>query len=383
MIQRLIKATSGIVKNDGTVVLKFEQIPQSLCWTGTLSVTNATGSEKWTANVGIGSSNDQAWGQFFGASQFGPIQAISSEVLSISASGLTPGVIYNASFIGTSSDVGEVPFVSPQPQPLTLSQIAATVQASVTGAVTANQPQVQLTGSPLTVSGPGTTTFTWPVNSGPFSCVLLTLSAISGGVSVDFPVNLTVSGATTLTPYLAEVVDHGVWRLDISSLVEPDGVTVDYQLPYGYVPAFWTPTFNLVGMVTPEIVRPAYGPGDSGPTLWAENVVYTGGPTSVALAGGGRTSTLRLWGAFITMDAIANANVVEFGSYITYPGGIILSCIISTGNNVPVNNGVSISIPGGLPIPIGSTIAPLSLAIDAPVVPGHARGGIYYSWDSQ
>ena len=240
------------------------------------------------------------------------------------------------------------------------------VAPSLTGSIIASQPQAALTGSPLSPTTGGSHTFTWPVGE-PYSSVLLVLS---GGSAVS----LSATGATTGATYLpTEVIDHGVWRLDISSVAEPDGVTVTYARPYGYAGA-WTPTLTLVAMVAPEIVRPVYGPGDSGPTAFASASVGSNG--NVVLAGNGsKTSTLRVWSAWLSAN-LATAGAACKGQ-IEAGGSPLLVCTL--GGAAGTQDSISTHWPGGLPIGLSLT----TITLNSDNVAGlSASGGIAYSVDS-
>lgn len=368
-IQPLYQAASGVVAADKTLTIKFQPVPTLQMWTGMLNLYNALGTEQFQAQV-----SNAPWGTFLGNAQFGPIQAQGAQVISITASGLTPGLNYNAVLIGTSSADGEVPYASPQIQQLTLAQIAATINAAVTGAVTANMPQASMTGSPANWNNtPATKNFTWPAG-GPYSSVTMT---VFGATFTQ----VTVTGLTTGRVYLSEVIDGGEWKLPISSLVEPAGFSVNAALAYGYT-GTWNFQAALVATVSPDIVAPVYGPAAQGPTNFASGLVIANGTVGVALVGGGRSTTVRVWSAWLSM-ALGNVPTgVNISSYIGYSGGNILTCTLGVQASSQGNNSVSLTYEGGIVVPIGSAIAPLSLSMDSASVAAAARGGIAYSLDS-
>ncbi|HVH77988.1 MAG TPA: hypothetical protein VM782_01240 [Stellaceae bacterium] len=149
MSDPLYQNAQGIVNAAGTVILPFSSPGQGYAWTGTVNVPNAIGNEKWQVQVGNAGSG-LPWGTFLGNSPFGPVQALDSAVISITGTGLTPGTIYTAVLIGSIDPKSSAPTAMPQPQPLTLAQIASTINAAVSGAVTANPP---LNGTLATLSG--------------------------------------------------------------------------------------------------------------------------------------------------------------------------------------------------------------------------------------
>ena len=265
------------------------------------------------------------------------------------------------------------------PAPLFSQAISAAVSgavtAAVTGSVTANQPQTKFAASPFAPGGAGATTFPWPAG-GPYLGVSITLS---NAAASNTAVNLEVSGGSTGEVFLNEIVDHGTWFLPISSVSEPNGVTLAYGPAYGFSGA-WTPEISLVAVVAPQVVRPVYGPGDSGPTAFASGLVVSNGTTSVALAGtGSKTNTIRIWAAYIAME-FAGAGVINSSAYINVAGvGAILTCVLGS-NGAEGNNATSLTIPGGIPLSI--SLNAVNLVIDATAVAFGARGGILYSYDS-
>ena len=364
----LYQVASGQVAADGTVTLTFPAPGLGLTWTGTINIPNATGSESWTAKVA-----GQTWGTFLGLAAFGPIQAAGQSQISVAGSGLTAGTTYRALLIGEEAG-GVVRAASPLPQPLTLSQIASTVTAAVSGAVTANMPQASMVGSPHTWASPATVTFTWPAG-GPYSSVTLT---VYNGVTFS---QVTVTGVTTGRVYLSEVIDRGEWKLPVSSLVEPGGITVNASTTYGYGGA-WSFQAALVATVSPDIVAPVWGPGVGGPTNFADGLVQANTTASVTLLGGGRSTTARVWSAWLSMQVQGGAAIVSNRAYIGYPGGNILTCCLGAAAATNAQNSVSLTYPGGLVVPIGNVVAPLTLSVDTSTVAYIAAGGVAYSLDS-
>lgn len=373
MSDPLYQNAQGIVNAAGTVILPFPSPGTGYAWTGTVNVPNAIGNEKWQVQVGNAGSG-LPWGTFLGNSPFGPVQALDSAVISITGTGLTPGTIYTAVLIGSIDPKSSAPTAMPQPQPLTLAQIASTINAAVSGAVTANMPQASMSGSPANWNNaPAIKNFTWPVG-GPYSSVTMT---VFGATFTQ----VTVTGLTTGRVYLSEVIDGGEWKLPISSLVEPAGFSVNAARAYGYT-GTWNFQAALVATVSPDIVAPVYGPAAQGPTNFADGLVTSTGTLSVGLVGGGRSTTVRVWSAWISMCSNPAANIVLAG-YIGYSGGNILTCALGSAVSAQGNNSVSLDYEGGLVVPIGNAIAPLSLLIDSSANAAvFARGGIAYSLDS-
>jgi hypothetical protein len=133
MVSRLYQGAQAIVDANGNVTLSFTTPGLSNVWTGTISVYNALGSELWTVNV-----SGQAWGTVRGSGTFGPVQAWNSDQITITASGLTPGTIYNATLIGTSEDAQTATPIGPS------SQLSSVDVGTITGSVSITSGNVDI-----------------------------------------------------------------------------------------------------------------------------------------------------------------------------------------------------------------------------------------------
>lgn len=255
--------------------------------------------------------------------------------------------------------------------PVSLTSQAITA-AITSGAITALQPQAAMGGSPVTPAGPGQETFTWP-SGGPYSSVTITVSNAS-------PTVLTVTGATTGQVYLKETVSRGRWALDISSIVEPAGVTVSYALTTGWT-GLWGITLNLVASTQPLTQRPLYGPGDSGPTSMTSARVQSvpgAGRSSAALIGGEKGNSFRIYAAWLTVEQVAAG--AQGSAYLSVGTLDFLVCAYGAAAN---SNSISISIPGGYLLDSNSIgLNPIAVEIDNSAGPPSAVGGIFYSEES-
>lgn len=128
MSAQLYRTAQATVTTAGTITLNFGSPGQGYTWTGTVNVYNALGNEQWQVAVG-----GLPWGAFNGYSPFGPVQVEANGVLTITATGLTPGTAYQAVLIGSLDNTANAQPTGPGPMPLTIAQIA--------GAIAVNQGQ--------------------------------------------------------------------------------------------------------------------------------------------------------------------------------------------------------------------------------------------------
>ncbi len=125
--QRLVRTAAGRADAGGNVTLRFDDVPQSLVWTGTLSVPNADLGSTWTVYNGQTAVAGSLLGSWLGRAVFGPVQAWSMERLVLVGSGLTANANVQAVLIGTSedSDTAEAVFPLPFVSSLSLAQLVA------------------------------------------------------------------------------------------------------------------------------------------------------------------------------------------------------------------------------------------------------------------
>lgn len=99
--QQINAPVSATASSTGTATFTFQAPPQGLVWTGTLTCAGAPATAVFLANIGATS-----WGDWAGSSVYGPVQALASQSLVVTATGLTPGTSYELVWAG-SSDAAE------------------------------------------------------------------------------------------------------------------------------------------------------------------------------------------------------------------------------------------------------------------------------------
>lgn len=207
---QLYQPAQAVVAANGTVTLSFGSPGQGYTWTGTVSVLNATGAEQW--QVGVGGI---PWVAFLGASPAGPIQADGGGVIQITGSGLTPGVTYQAVLIGSVDPTSQASPVAPQPQTLTLAQIAELI-----GSVFVYPPPVSssTSGTVNVASGAGATIVGAPPSGFATVCQTLILAT-----SLDAVKQVTIEGLFSgrvylnfQVPALAAVVQPWIFPLTLN-----------------------------------------------------------------------------------------------------------------------------------------------------------------------
>ena len=152
--QQLTLQASLIATGTATDVFTFQNPPTGLTWTGTLSVAPANVALSTPAGAlfttSIGSTN---WGEWGGNSVYGPVQCNSSQQLVIACSGLTAGVAYIATWVGSSDPSNKVQPIYPAANSTALT--STTYQAP---------PGVILPAAAYTASG-GNVTLTVPITA--------------------------------------------------------------------------------------------------------------------------------------------------------------------------------------------------------------------------
>lgn len=115
MIQRLYQQVQGIVSAAGTVVLTMPPVPQALMWTGSVSLsTSAENALAITGGLWTAARNGQPLVTYGGTGVVADVQLVSQEVLTITGSGLKPGIIITAVWMGTSEDASGAELKSPK-----------------------------------------------------------------------------------------------------------------------------------------------------------------------------------------------------------------------------------------------------------------------------
>ena len=131
--QQLTLQSSLVATGTSADVFTFQNPPTGLTWTGTLSVAPALVSLSTPATAlftaTIGSSN---WGEWGGNSVYGPVQCNSSQQLVVACSGLTPGVPYICTWVGSSDPSNKVQPIYPAANSTALT---ASIQAVPPGQI--------------------------------------------------------------------------------------------------------------------------------------------------------------------------------------------------------------------------------------------------------
>lgn len=136
--QQLNKSLAAVAANDGTATFTFENPPTGWVWTGTLTCPSAPTLAQFAAKIGATS-----WGTWGGNSVAGPVQALSSQQLVVTATGLVPGTTYDLEWNGSSDQDGLV-------QPIYPDANSSAVLAGVSGFVTTGDEMDLLSSGTLT-----------------------------------------------------------------------------------------------------------------------------------------------------------------------------------------------------------------------------------------
>ena len=135
--QQLSKTTS--VQGTGTDdSFTFEFPPTGLIWTGTLSCPTAPPGSIFQAVIG-----GTSWGEWGGNSVFGPVQALSAQQLVVTAQGLTAGVTYVLTWIGSSDPTNVVQPIYPSANSTALTALTSGIPP---GLIYGPEPLVSVAG---------------------------------------------------------------------------------------------------------------------------------------------------------------------------------------------------------------------------------------------
>lgn len=99
--QQLNATANATADGSGNAVFLFQAPQKGYTWTGTVVLANAPTNAHFVATIGtqIGGTS---WGDWYGNSVFGPVQALGGQVLAVVATGLTPGQGYLMEWTGSS-----------------------------------------------------------------------------------------------------------------------------------------------------------------------------------------------------------------------------------------------------------------------------------------
>jgi hypothetical protein len=116
--QQLVQDAIATASTNGTATFVFLNVPSGWAYTGSLFCAGAPGvgaifsaviGSASGAPLGIGTP----WGTWGGQSVYGPVQAVTGQVLAVTATGLSPGVSYTMSWRGTAEEQSTAQPISP------------------------------------------------------------------------------------------------------------------------------------------------------------------------------------------------------------------------------------------------------------------------------
>ena len=181
--QQLQQTVSAIASGTGTASFVFPSPPGGSTWTGTLSVScNLVGASVPTGAIFTATIGATAWGSWGGSSVYGPVQAIGNgaQQLIVTATGLTAGVSYVITWVGSNDVSSRVAAVWPD-----ANSTALTATISGTVGLTA--------GTTVAVSGGSVSTVTATTK---INATGLTLSSTT--ITVVSTANFPTSGFITV-----------------------------------------------------------------------------------------------------------------------------------------------------------------------------------------
>ena len=106
--QRLTRAISAVASSAGVAVFSFEYVPTSLHWTVTLNIPSAPSGAESTAVAG-----GSTYGQWRGSNSWGPLLIGNGEQLTVTTTGLLPGVQYVLQAVGFAQTEGTPDYTYP------------------------------------------------------------------------------------------------------------------------------------------------------------------------------------------------------------------------------------------------------------------------------
>lgn len=144
----IIIPTQGITNAAGNCTITFAAPPLGTSFVASVSVTNSESNTNWLVTVG-----GVAIGQSFGGGAFGPMNIQEGNPVTLTATGLTPGIVYNATLSGTADATSNIEWSYPQPQVPSIEISGTGLNVNVTGGTIdiGNDPNVNVLNS-LTIS---------------------------------------------------------------------------------------------------------------------------------------------------------------------------------------------------------------------------------------
>lgn len=107
--QQLEQRCKATADAQGSATFIFDPVPQSLTWWGSVQIIDAPFSALHTALVTLAGIPNEGtpWGEWGGPLAYSIVRAEGRQQLVINTTGLTPGLEYNATWLGISDDSGE------------------------------------------------------------------------------------------------------------------------------------------------------------------------------------------------------------------------------------------------------------------------------------
>jgi hypothetical protein len=124
---RQVLTQQATVQADGTCTFTFDPPPMGYASTGSLCVYNSDSTTKWTISVA-----GTPVAVTVGPSTVSNVQAFTNETITITASGLSPGIIYNATFTARVDIDSNVQIVTPFSVPATVDISGGNITADIT-----------------------------------------------------------------------------------------------------------------------------------------------------------------------------------------------------------------------------------------------------------
>jgi hypothetical protein len=125
--QQLNQSVSAVSDVNGKATFTFQNPPQGLTWTGTLTCGGAPNTAVFTANIGA-----TDWGDWAGDSVYGPVQAQSMQQLVVTVVNLTPSTTYDLEWNGSSDPSALVQPVWPDSNISALVTVITNVEVTPT-----------------------------------------------------------------------------------------------------------------------------------------------------------------------------------------------------------------------------------------------------------
>lgn len=322
MAQRQILTQQAIVKADGSCTFTFPDPPSGYAFTGSVSVYNSGTTTVWTIAIA-----GTPMATVIGTSSLGGIQQFGNEIMTISATGLSPGVIYNASYTASFDTEQNTPITAPDTAVQSLQIAAGSVTASISGTVNTN-----ITGGSVVVSSITTGT--------------VDIGTVTGQVTVGGAQDVLIATGATGT-----MSNDQVYSTTINIPTGILSVAIYIQKTAG--------TSGIPYYASVQIVNPVGGNGLGG--LGYFRGIQTGGswagPVALDVPAGVNSVSFQLTNVDPTTNAAYNYTIVGYSLPAHMVGknewfnpgwhtnGLPSATNFVTGSN---SSGIALTVPGGM-----------------------------------